>query len=69
MFSLITLIFVAFTQIGLSQEPPHPPSEKGTDTNHGPAGAPVDPGTGIFLILAGVYGLRKIYDVRKKLTE
>jgi hypothetical protein len=70
--SLILFYFIAIDYTCLAQEPPHPPpppSEKGTATNHGPAGAPVDPGTGILLMLAAGYGLRKVYNVRKSTAK
>ena len=66
MFSLIILCFIAFIQTGLAQ-PPRPPSDKGSITNQGPAGpagAPIDGGTSIFLILAAAYGFKKFKRVR-----
>ena len=67
LFSLIILCFTAFVQTGLAQGPPPPPSDKGTITNQGPAGpagAPIDGGTSIFLILAAAYGFKKFKRVR-----
>ena len=50
-------------------DPPAPPDNKGTSGNQSPpsnsTGAPVEPGTGILLIMAGAYGIKKIRDVRK----
>jgi hypothetical protein len=69
MFTLILVFFIALTQNILAQGPPPPPSEKGSTSNHdpeGPTGSPIDPGTGIFLILAAGYGMKKVYNARKK---
>ena len=68
MFSLILLCFMAFARTGIAQGPvpPPPPDVKGSNENKGPAGAPIDPGTGIFLILAAGYGMKKVYDGRRK---
>jgi hypothetical protein len=68
MFSLIILFFMAFAQTGLAQEPPHPPSEKGTDTNHSPAGAPIGSGVTILLAMGAAYGLAKLYQMRNRVS-
>ena len=70
MFSLIILFFMAFSQTGMAQEqePPHPPSEKGTDTNHGPAGAPIGSGVTILLMMGAAYGAAKLYQMRSRVS-
>jgi|PlaIllAssembly_1097288.scaffolds.fasta_scaffold1305959_1 hypothetical protein len=69
---LFLLTFGVIISIGLfaqpSAEPPAPPDTKGTSGNqpppYNPPGAPIEPGAGILLIMAGAYGLKKIRDVR-----
>ena len=53
-----------------SASPPAPPETKGTNGEQSPpysppTGGPVEPGTGILLIMAAAYGIKKIRDVRK----
>jgi hypothetical protein len=70
---LFILTFGVILSSGLfaqpSFDPPAPPDNKGTSGNQSPpsnsTGAPVEPGTGILLIMAGAYGIKKIRDVRK----
>ena len=67
---LILLIFGFILSIGVfAQQPPAPPADKGTSGNQSPAGGqqgvPIEPGTGVLLILAAAYGFKKIKDVRK----
>jgi hypothetical protein len=70
----ISLILVAFGllfSIGvMAQGPPTPPSDPTAGGNQipgggGPAGAPIDGGTSILLLLAAGYGLKKIRGVNK----
>jgi hypothetical protein len=67
-FSLVIFFFMAFAQTGLAQEPPHPPSEKGTDTNHSPAGAPIGSGVTILLAMGAAYGSFKLYQLRSRFS-
>lgn len=58
----------------LAQSPPLPPTDptSGGNQNPGnaPTGAPLDPGTGITLLLAAGYGLFKVNQLkRRKLQE
>jgi len=71
---LITFLsFALFTSIystGMAQPggpPPPPGGGHGSGGNEPPAGAPV--GEGVFLLigLAGLYGGKKVYDIRKSL--
>jgi hypothetical protein len=68
--ALLILLALGFIfSIGIMAQPPRPPSGQGTSGNQppaGPTGSPIDPGTGIFLILAAGYGLKKIYNIRKE---
>jgi hypothetical protein len=64
--SLMFLFFFASARIGLAQEPPHPPSDKGTINNHGPAGAPIGSGLSVLLVMGAAYGAFKLYQVRTK---
>ena len=53
-----------------SPNPPAPPVNQGTNGNQPPpysppTGGPIEPGTGILLILAAAYGVRKLRDARK----
>ena len=67
----VSLILVAMgflLSIGVMAQAPRPPAGQGTSGNQppaGPTGVPVDPGTGVFLILAVGYGLKKIYNARR----
>ena len=72
---LFLLTFGLILSVGLfaqpSPTPPAPPddSHKGQNGNqpprNAPTGSPIEPGTGILLIMAGAYGIKKIRDVRK----
>jgi hypothetical protein len=65
--SLVISCFIAFAYTSTAQEPPHPPTEKGTEYNHGPAnGAPVGGGVYILLVLAAAYGAYQMYRTRSR---
>jgi hypothetical protein len=66
MLSLFILCFMAFAKIGLAQEPPHPPSDKGTSTNQSPAATPIGNGLTILLAMGAAYGAFKVYQMRRK---
>jgi hypothetical protein len=67
MFITLMLLFaITSAHIGLAQEPPHPPSEKGSNDNHGPSGVPIDGGLSILLAMSAAYGALKMYQVRTK---
>jgi hypothetical protein len=69
--SLILFYFIAIGYAGLAQEPPHPPpppSEKGTGTNHGPAGAPIESGVTVLLAMGAAYGAFKLYRMRSRVS-
>ena len=62
MFSLLMLCFIMVAQTGMSQAPPPPPLEKGTNTNKAPGGnAPVEGGLFISLALAAGFGAWKLF--------
>jgi hypothetical protein len=72
----LTLILIAlgimFSVGVLAQLPPKPPSDPTSGGNQnpaGPTGSPIEPGTGILLILAAAYGLKKFDEIRKKPME
>lgn len=44
---------------------PPPPSGHGAGGNQGPAGAPIDGGLGILLVMGAVYGGKKLIQSRK----
>jgi hypothetical protein len=74
--SLIIMALGIIFSIGVMAQPtpPAPPSNQGTAGDQSPsggvpAGAPLDPGTGILLILAAGYGLKKFYDLKIKPEE
>jgi hypothetical protein len=66
---ILLATFFLFTSMIMAQTPPHPPADPTAGGNQAPSGplggAPLDPGTGIFLILAAGYGLTKIRKVIK----
>jgi hypothetical protein len=67
-FLTLVVLGIIFS-IGIMAQPPKPPAGQGTSGNQppaGPTGSPIDPGTGIFLILAAGYGLKKIYNIRQE---
>jgi hypothetical protein len=70
---ILIVLGIMFTLRVSAQRPPAPPSDPTLGGNQPPAGptggAPIDPGTGIFLILAAGYGLKKGYDIKKKAGE
>ncbi|MCX6266909.1 MAG: hypothetical protein NTW16_06060 [Bacteroidetes bacterium] len=61
LFSLILLGFMAIAQLGLAQAPPPPPVEKGTNSNKGPGGAPVDGGVAVTLAMVAAFAGWKLY--------
>jgi hypothetical protein len=64
-----TLAFI-FLGLGLlAQGPPDPPGVAHGQTQDVGGSAPIGSGIGIMLMLAGGYGARKVYDMRKKLEE
>ena len=70
---LVLLTFGVIISVGLfaqpSAQPPAPPADKGTSGNQPPAqaptGSPIEPGTGILLLMAAGYGIKKVWNVRK----
>jgi len=67
--SLVLFALGIIFSVGVMAQPPRPPLNQGSSGNQSPGnptGAPLDPGTGILLILAAGYGLKKFYDLRKK---
>lgn len=50
-------------------DPPAPPENKGTNGDqsppYNPSGSPLEPGTGILLLLAAGYGIKKVRDLKK----
>jgi hypothetical protein len=66
---LITVLLIASPLLMFSQGPPHPNGGNnpgpGNDPVGGPTGVPVDSGLCIFLVMASVYGLRKIHETGK----
>ena len=66
--SLVLLTLGIVFSIGVWAQPPPPydPNAGGNQPPANPSGAPIDPGTGIFLILAAGYGLKKIYNIRQE---
>jgi hypothetical protein len=65
---LISVAMGLIFSIGIMAQPPQPPAGQGTsgDQPPGQTGAPIDPGSGILLMLAAAYGLKKIYNVRQE---
>ena len=59
-----------FAQPTPSGTPPAPPDNKGTTGNqpppYSPPGSPIEPGTGILLLMAAAYGIKKVYKVKDK---
>jgi hypothetical protein len=68
--TLILLALGFVLSIGMMAQPPIPPTDMDSGGNQspggGPTGAPIEPGTGILLILAAAYGLYKIQEQRIK---
>lgn len=59
--SFLFIAFMAIAQTGLSQAPPPPPAEKGTNSNKAPGGAPIDGGVAITLAMVAGFGAWKLY--------
>jgi hypothetical protein len=68
--SVLALLFSIHT-VSLSQPPPPPPSVGHGAAGNNPPGAGAPIGEGMFLLigLAGLYGGRKVYDLRKTLKN
>ena len=63
---LTTLILAMVLSFGVMAQAPPPPTDPtagGNQHPNGSTGAPLDPGTGILLILAGAYGLKSLKKV------
>jgi hypothetical protein len=78
LLGFILLTFGVILSTGIfaqpTPQPPAPPENKGTNGNqpppgNTPIGGPIEPGTGILLLLAVGYGLRKVKDVRNQASE
>ncbi|MCX6265842.1 MAG: hypothetical protein NTW16_00590 [Bacteroidetes bacterium] len=65
-FSLFLLGFMTFVQLGLAQAPPPPPVDKGTNSNKGPGGAPIDGGVIVALAMVAGYGTWKLLKTIQK---
>ena len=65
-FSMILLGFMAFAQLSQAQAPPPPPVEKGTNSNKGPGGAPIDGGVIVALAMVAGYGTWKLLKTIQK---
>jgi len=67
-FLTLALLFSIHT-VGVSQPPPPPPPSigHGSSGNHPGGGAPVGDGMFFLIGLAGIYGGKKMYDLRKTL--
>ena len=59
------MMMTAFPAYSDGPDAPPPPSEHGAGGNQGPAGAPIDGGLGILLVMGAVYGGKKIIQSRK----
>ena len=72
---LIIVTFGVILSVGVFAQPPRPPANQGTNGNQspagGPIGSPIEPGTGILLMLAAAYGIKKVQEtkIRKKNLE
>jgi hypothetical protein len=65
---LISLAFCVILSVGVFAQPPRPPADKGTGGNQtpgSPTGTPIEPGTGVLLMLAAAYGFKKVQVARK----
>ena len=66
---LIIVIFGIIVSVSVNAQPSgrpgDPPSTKGNNGPPvGPVGAPIEPGTGLLLLLAAAYGLKKGKEVK-----
>jgi hypothetical protein len=64
----ISIAFGVLLSVGLFAQPPRPPADPGKNGNQtpgGPTGSPIEPGTGVLLILATAYGFRKVQVARR----
>jgi hypothetical protein len=67
---VLVALSIVFSIGVMAQSPPNPPSDPNAGGNQPPAfpanGAPIEPGTGILLILAAAYGLKEFKSLRVK---
>lgn len=64
--SLLTVVLlISFVAISIGQPPP--PGEHGSDRDLQPA--PIGGGLVVLLLLAGAYGAKKVYQMRKPMTD
>lgn len=69
--TLVILALGLIFSIGMMAQPPLPPSDPASEGDQTPGagpptGSPIEPGTGILLILAAAYGLYKMQELTKK---
>lgn len=67
---VFTLILIPAITNYVLADPPSPPGPGGSPAGHGgtPVGAPIDNGILILLALGVIYGVYKLYEVRKAKT-
>jgi hypothetical protein len=70
---LLPALLIALSTSLFAQAPPLPPDARGTGvtTNQAPGGgaAPIDGGLSMLLLLGAGYGMKRIYDARKRVSE
>lgn len=68
---ILAALSIMFSVGTYAQGPPKPPSDPNAGGNQDPsgpepAGVPIEPGTGILIILAAAYGLKEFKSLRIK---
>jgi hypothetical protein len=59
----VSVAFGVLLSVGVFAQPPRPPVGTGLNGNQSPGnpiGSPIEPGTGILLMLAAAYGFKKV---------
>ncbi len=67
--AFIVTAFFAVNSLNVIADPPGPPAPGGgspSGSGGTPVGAPIDSGVYVLITLGAAYGLRKIYEMRKK---
>jgi len=67
---ILLTVFVAISSIALISQTPPPPPDNPSNNGNGPVGgggAPIGSGIELLLLMGAGYGIKKVFDARRKL--
>jgi len=67
-YGFVCWLFILVPVFSLLADPPGPPNPGGDPSGgeNPPVGAPIDEGTGFLMVLGGMYGGWKLYQMKKR---